>query len=193
MTWVNAKKVPHGNIFHSFTYPWGVIVKMKIWLPALLLLVIGSVGLLLLRPSPLPPGLRSAPAPEVEVLRWDELRAGLGQMEVARIRQHGVRFYQSGDPDKAFLLFKTAAKRGDGWSALAVGEMYDPATFSAEDFKPSMTAFSKPNPGKALQWYQRAIDHGQLQAQLRYDKLVEQLRQDAVNDPRAKRILQKLK
>ena len=31
----------------------------------------------------------------------------------SEIREHGLRYFQAGDPDKAFLMFKTAAKRGD--------------------------------------------------------------------------------
>ena len=113
-------------------------------------------------------------------------------MEPLEIRKHGVRIFQQGDPDKAFVLFKTAARKGDGWSALAVGEMYDPATFAATDFTASRTAFSKPNPGKALQWYELALANGETKAQEPRERLITRLRRAAAEgDVAAQRILRK--
>ena len=139
-----------------------------------------------------PVSLTQAPAPKVEALSWEELRASIDQMEPVQIRQHGVRIFQQGDPDKAFVLFKTAARKGDGWSALAVGEMYDPATFAAKEFTVQRTAFSKPNPAKALQWYERALANGETQAQEPYDRLITHLRRAAAEgDVTAQRIVRK--
>jgi TPR repeat protein len=139
-----------------------------------------------------PPSLTQAPAARVDALSWDELRAGIDGMGPGEIRAHGVRLFQEGDPDKAFVLFKTAAKRGDGWSALALGEMYDPATFAAADFTSKRTAFSKPNPRKALQWYEQALANGEAQAEAPRDRLIAHLRTAAAaGDAAAQKILQR--
>jgi len=109
-------------------------MKMKIWLPVMVLVAVmagGAFWYFFLQTPPSLTSLSSAPTPRVEALSWEQLRTGLAQMEAVEIRRHGVRFFQQGDPDRSFLLFKTAAKKGDGWSALVVGEMYDPATFAA--------------------------------------------------------------
>lgn len=142
----------------------------------------------------LPPSVTEAPTSRVKSLSWNELRTGVEQMKPAEIRDHGVRLFQEGDPDKAFLMFKTAAKRGDGWSALAVGEMYDPATFAAADFSPKRTAFSKPNPYKALQWYKQAMANGETRAQAPHDRLLAELRQAAdTGDDTARRVLRRIR
>lgn len=171
------------------------MMKNKIWLPIILL--IGAAGAFywfVLKGPSTPPSLTEAPPPQVEALTWEQLIASLADKPGQEIRQHGVRFYQAGDPDKAFLLFKQAAKKGDGWSAMVIGEMYDPATFAAKDFDPKRTAFTKPNPRKALQWYDQAVDNGETQASERRDKLILELRAAAANgDQGARRILQKLK
>lgn len=171
-------------------------MKNKIWLPILILLVagLGALYWFVLKPPPTPPSLTEAPAPKVEALTWEQLLESLADKPGAEIREHGVRFFQAGDPDKAFLLFKQAAKKADGWSAMVIGEMYDPATFAAKDFDPKRTAFTKPNPRKALQWYDQAIRDGESQANERRDKLILELRTAAAEgDQGARRLLQKLK
>jgi TPR repeat protein len=172
-------------------------MKTKIWLPIVLLLA-GAAGgaywYLKLRVVEPPASLAEAPAPKVEALSWEGLLERIGGMAPAEIRQHGVRLFREGDPDRAFLLFKTAAKRGDGWAALAIGEMYDPATFAAKSFDPKRTAFSKPNPGKALYWYEQAIEHGEKQAWQLYDRLVAQQQRAAERgDQAAQRVLKNLR
>ena len=143
-------------------------------------------------PPPSPASLSEAPIPKVKALDWDTLRTSLEQMDAFEIRQHGVRIFQQGNPDNAFLLFKAAAKKGDGWSAIAVGEMYDPATFSAADFDEKKTAFSKPNPRKALEWYDRALAQGEAQAQARRDTLIAHLKKAAAGgDTSAGKLLKK--
>ena len=172
-------------------------MKTKVWLPlvALSLLAIVAIAVILfLSTQSGPPSLTQAPIPEVKALTWDELLESLVDKEGAEIRQHGVRFFQQGDPDKAFLLFKQASKKGDGWSSMVIGEMYDPATFAAEDFNAKRTAFSKANPRKALQWYDQAISQGERQAEERRNQLIERLRLAAAGgDSSAERLLQKVK
>ncbi|MDH3377661.1 MAG: hypothetical protein OEQ39_11980 [Gammaproteobacteria bacterium] len=172
-------------------------MKTKIWLAMVTVVVVvtGAVGLVLyLQESPSPASLSEAPKSQAQGLKWEELLAKIESMDGAEIREHGLRYFQAGDPDKAFLMFKTAAKRGDGWSALAVGEMYDPATFSAADFSPTRTAFNKPNPRKALQWYDQAIANGEDRAEPLYDRLLVYLQDAAAGgDAKAQRLLDKVK
>ena len=169
----------------------------KFWLPIVILAgvaVAGGFWFFSLSPPPLPATPSDAPVPDVEALSWEELRTGVSQMEALEIRRQGLLAFQSGDPDQAFLLFKSAANKGDGWSARAVGLMYDPATFAAEDFEPEKTAFSKPNPRKALQWYGQAIEQGDEDARPLRDRLVAYLREAAVGgDAEAQRILKRFK
>lgn len=170
-------------------------MKNKIWLPVLVLFIAALSGYwFFLRGPATPPSLSEAPAPQVEALTWEQLLESLADKPGEEIRQHGVRFFQAGDPDKAFLLFKQATKKQDGWSAMVIGEMYDPATFNAENFDAKRTAFSKPNPRKALQWYDQAINDGEPQAEERRDKLILHLRELATQgDQEARRLLQKIK
>ena len=172
-------------------------MNTKIWLTivAVVVVVTGAVGLLLyLQGPPSPASLSEAPKSQAQGLSWEELLARIETKDAAEIREHGLRYFQTGDPDRAFLMFKTAAKRGDGWSALAVGEMYDPATFNAADFNPARTAFTKPNPRKALQWYDQAIANGENRAEPLHERLVVHLRDAAAGgDTKAQRLLDKVK
>lgn len=172
-------------------------MKTKNGLPILILAgvaVAGGFWYFSPSPPPLPATPSDAPAPDVEARSWEELRTGVDQMEAFEIRQQGILLFQSGDPDQAFLLFKSAANKGDGWSARAVGLMYDPATFAAEDFASEKSAFSKPNPRKALQWYEKAIEQGDGDAQPLRDRLVAHLREAAAGgDTQAQRILKRIK
>ncbi len=111
----------------------------KIWLPIVILagmVAAGGAWYFSLSPLQLPATPSDAPVPDVAALSWKELRTGVDQMDALEVRQQGLLLFQSGDPDHAFLLFKRAANKGDGWSARAVGLMYDPATFAAGDFAP---------------------------------------------------------
>lgn len=171
-------------------------MNIKIWLliVALLAIALGFGWYMLGDPPQQAASLSEAPVPKVEPLSWHELKASAEFLEARELREHGVRIFQEGDPDRAFLLFKTAAKKGDGWSALAAGEMYDPATFAAVDFTPSKTAFSKPNPGKALSWYDQALKYGEERARPLRERLVVYLEQAAAQgDAKARRILQRAK
>jgi hypothetical protein len=168
----------------------------KLWLPIVILAgtaVAGALWYFSQSPPQLPATPSDAPVPVEEALSWDELRTEVDQMDALEIRQQGLLLFKSGDPDHAFLLFKQAANKGDGWSARAVGLMYDPSTFDAEDFTPEKTAFSKPNPRKALQWYDKAIEQGDEAAGPLRDTLIEHLREAAAGgDEKAQRILKRV-
>ncbi len=172
-------------------------MNTKIWLTtaaAVVVLAIAIGAFWYFQEPPSPASLQDAPQSQAQALSWEELLAQIETMEGAEIREHGLRYFQAGDPDKAFLMFKTAAKRGDGWSALAVGEMYDPATFNAADFTPRRTAFTKPNPRKALQWYDQAMANGEDRAAPLHDRLVAYLREAAESgDVKAQRLLDRVK
>jgi formylglycine-generating enzyme required for sulfatase activity len=107
---------------------------------------------------------RRATAPAMD---WDELREGIDVMASDELQVHALRLLRARDPDRALLLFKRAAAGGDGWSALAIGAMYDPLLFEAEDFDAARTPFSKPNPDMARCWYQVARSLGEAQAEPR--------------------------
>lgn len=168
----------------------------KIWLAIVILTSVVVAGVLwyFSQSTPqLPATPSDAPVPNEKALGWDELRTGVDHLDALETRQQGLLLFKSGDPDNAFLLFKRAANKGDGWSARAVGLMYDPATFAAEDFTPEKTAFSKPNPRKALQWYEKAIQQGDDDARPLRDRLVAQLREAAAGgDLKAQRILKRV-
>ncbi len=117
---------------------------------------------------PEPPAPAAAAAPE---LGWDELRSRLEAMSGAEIRAHAIRLLGAREPDRALLLLKRSARKGDGWSALAIGAMYDPRLFAAAGFDPARTPFSKPNPDLARCWYQLAHDLGDGRAMLRLGAL----------------------
>jgi len=171
-------------------------MRTEHWLPIVILAGVAVAGgLWYFSPSPpeLPATPSGAPAADTKALSWEELRTGVAQMEMLEIRQQALLLLQSSDPDKAFLLFKKAAEKGDGWSARAVGLMYDPATFAAEDFSPENTAFSKPNPRKALQWYAKASEQGDADARLLRDRLIAYLQKAAaLGDAEAQRILKRV-
>ena len=111
-------------------------------------------------------------APPGRLPAWFRLRETVQYMDAAKVRQYGLWFLQAKDPDKALLLFKTAARKGDAWSALAIGAMYDPNLFKAKDFRPEQTAFSKANPDMAYCWYRVAESLGEKRAQLRLNALM---------------------
>ncbi len=123
------------------------------------------------------PPFPAAPYPRVEpparLPAWWKVRERLDYMSTEEIRQHALWFLQAQDPDKALLLFKQAARQGEAWSALAIGAMYDPRLFDAEDFEPRQSAFSKPNPGMARCWYQLSQELGEWRAKLHLSALAQ--------------------
>ena len=96
----------------------------KFWLPIVILTgVVMAVAIWYFSqsPAPLPATPSDAPVPKEKALSWDEIRSGVDQLDALETRQQGLLLFKSGDPDHAFLLFKRAASKGDGWSARAVG------------------------------------------------------------------------
>jgi serine/threonine-protein kinase len=62
---------------------------------------------------------------------------------------------ESGRLDQSFALVRELANGGYGPAALGLAEMYDPLHWSADT-----SPFSRPNPTKAREWYQRASESG---------------------------------
>jgi serine/threonine-protein kinase len=62
---------------------------------------------------------------------------------------------RAGQQDPAFALARELARSGDGPAAFLIAEMYDPLHWS-----PETSPFSRPNEGKATEWYRRAADAG---------------------------------
>ncbi|MCF8002682.1 MAG: protein kinase [Chromatiaceae bacterium] len=73
---------------------------------------------------------------------------------------------EAGQLDRAFAVARELANKGDGPAAFLVAEFYDPLYWTEAD-----SPLSKPNPRKALEWYQQAAARGVGEAQTRYDAL----------------------
>lgn len=77
------------------------------------------------------------------------------------------RFMKDKQLDGAFLLLRNAASKGNAAAALALGEMYDPETWSAET-----SPLPAPNLSQAVEWYGQAAAAGLAEAQYRYGMLL---------------------
>ncbi|MDH3452164.1 MAG: formylglycine-generating enzyme family protein, partial [Gammaproteobacteria bacterium] len=102
------------------------------------------------------------PAPVTELPSWPQLREQLHALPAAEIHRYALAFLRADDPDTALLLFREAARKGDGRAALAVGAMYDPLLFES-DAGPR-TPFRKANRELARCWYQVAWKLGEVRA-----------------------------
>ena len=108
----------------------------------------------------------------------------------------GVRRFLAGDPgadesfgmaekfraaksiDGEFLLLRNAANKGSAPAALALGQMYDPATYS-----PETSPLPAPNPEQAVEWYRQAAEAGIAEAQYRLGALLMSGKVDEPNGP----------
>lgn len=126
-------------------------------------------------PFPAPPSTAfDAPS---RLPNWGDIRDALPAMESDEIRYHGIRFLDAGDPDRALLLFKKAASKGDGWSALAIGAMYDPVLFEAGKPMQGRTPFSRSNIELSGCWYRVALSLGEKEGGQRLKRLVARLKE----------------
>jgi TPR repeat protein len=80
--------------------------------------------------------------------------------------------------DGEFLLLRNAANKGNAPAALALGEMYDPATHS-----PETSPLPAPNPEQAVEWYRQAAEAGIAEAQYRLGMLLMSGKTDEPNGP----------
>ncbi|MDH3712975.1 MAG: formylglycine-generating enzyme family protein [Gammaproteobacteria bacterium] len=100
--------------------------------------------------------------PVTDLPTWPQLRDKLHDLRAAEIHRYALAFVDARDPDTALLLFREAARKGDGRSALAVGAMYDPLLFESDTR--GRTPFSKANRELARCWYQVAWTLGEVRA-----------------------------
>jgi Sel1 repeat len=77
------------------------------------------------------------------------------------------KFRAAKSVDGEFLLLRNAANKGNAPAALALGQMYDPATYS-----PETSPLPAPNPEQAAAWYRQAADAGIAEAQYRLGMLL---------------------
>lgn len=80
--------------------------------------------------------------------------------------------------DGAFLIYRQAANQGSTAAQLALGQMYDPATYSAET-----SPLPAANPEQAADWYGKAAEAGSAEAQYRLGVLLMTGKVDRPNGP----------
>jgi type II secretory pathway predicted ATPase ExeA len=97
--------------------------------------------------APPPPQVLPTPTPAPLARRVEPLPPDL----MAALMKRGNQSLDLGDIAAARLLFQRAAEAGNGAAATALGRTYDPA-FTA--------AASARDPGRAAEWYQKAIALG---------------------------------
>ncbi len=110
-------------------------------------------------------------AKPAELPTWSQVWDSLPSMGIDEIRQHGLWFLQANRPDIALVLFKQGVARGDGWSALAIGAMYDPFESEAEGPGPGLKRITRPSADVAWCWYRLAQDRGEKRAGMRIARL----------------------
>jgi TPR repeat protein len=80
--------------------------------------------------------------------------------------------------DGEFLLLRNAATKGNAPAALALGQMYDPTTYS-----PETSPLPAPNPEQATVWYRQGAEAGIAEAQYRLGVLLMSGKTDEPNGP----------
>lgn len=114
-----------------------------------------------------PPPATAAPEPEPQPT-LEAARAALADNPpAAEARTLGEAHLAARDREGAFLLLRYAAEQGDAVAARAVAALYDPATWSAET-----SPLPAPNAEQAAQWYRRAAEAGDAEAQYRLGMLL---------------------
>jgi TPR repeat protein len=84
----------------------------------------------------------------------DELRSQ-GRVDLDQVYERAERFRSVGMLADAHLLYFFSARQGHAQSALALGRMYDPKTFSRE-----ASILEQPDATQAHKWYQVAARAG---------------------------------
>ena len=105
-----------------------------------------------------------APQPVVAV----PPRPQLDQDEIGRLIKRGQQLLSSGDIAPARLLLQRAALAGSAQAALVLGGTYDPDVLR----EIGVLGFA-PNPAKAREWYQKALELGANEATRRLDRLAQ--------------------
>lgn len=111
----------------------------------------------------------ATPPPAAEApVSLDEARRVLGTDlapadALAKAQAHAAK----GELQGAFLLYRYAAEKGDMSASVALGMMYDPATYNAQT-----SPLPAANPAEAARWYEPAAQAGQAEAQYRLGMLL---------------------
>jgi hypothetical protein len=120
-----------------------------------------------------------AAAPAAPARTLDAARAALAATpSPADARDAGEAHLAARDLEGGFLLLRYAADKGDTRAALAVGALYDPASWSAET-----SPLPAPNAEQAAQWYHRAAEAGDPEAQYRLAMVLRSGRTEAADGP----------
>lgn len=119
------------------------------------------------------PDQKSAPAPAPQAQQPRPVIAAppappLDQEELGRLIKKGQQLLGSGDIAPARLLLQRAALGGSAEAALILGGTYDPAVLR----EIGVLGFA-PNPAKAREWYQKAVELGSSEANRRLDRLAQ--------------------
>lgn len=123
-------------------------------------------------PAPPPP----APAPERTLAAARSTVAAAPP--AAEARAAGEAHLAAKDLDGGFLLLRYAAENGDVPAAVAVGGLYDPATWSAET-----SPLPAPNAEQAAAWYRRGAEAGDAEAQYRLAMVLRSGKTEAADGP----------
>ena len=93
-----------------------------------------------------------------------------------------------GDNEDAYLLYFFAARRGHAESALRLGTMADPASFTTIS-----SVLPAPDSAQAVKWYKKAIDAGNRDAKKKLEDLTRRIKKQAENgSSEAQRLLLQL-
>jgi hypothetical protein len=94
--------------------------------------------------------------PETAVIKLDEASAiPAASLEASDLISKGDGLLNSGDIASARQFYLRASAMGDAKGAYGVGRTYDPQVFAALNVQGL-----KPDPAKAADWYQKAVDGG---------------------------------
>lgn len=117
------------------------------------------------------------PAPVARTLAT--ARAALADSPDAETaRRLGDAHLAAKDLDGAFLLFRTAADRGDVAATLVMGSFYDPASWSKES-----SPLPAPNADQAATWFRAAADKGDAEAQYRLGMVLKSGKTEQADGP----------
>jgi hypothetical protein len=95
-------------------------------------------------------------------------RPQLDQEEIGRLIKRGQQLLSAGDIAPARLMLQRAAVAGSAEAALMLGGTYDPDVLR----EIGVLGFA-PNPAKAREWYQKALELGANEASRRLDRLAQ--------------------
>lgn len=96
----------------------------------------------------------------------------------AEARAAGEAHLAAKDLEGGFLLLRYAAEKGDVPAAVAVGGLYDPASWS-----PEASPLPAPNAEQAAAWYRRGAESGDAEAQYRLGMVLRSGKTEAADGP----------